>query len=82
MHEQQRQVGLALGGGGGKGSAPIGVLDVLERLFVPIDVLAGTSIGGVVAALYAVGYRCDDIATWFERGHPDTSGRVTGPTAG
>jgi NTE family protein len=50
-----RKVGLALSGGGARGLAHIGVLKVLEREGVPIDYLAGTSMGGVVAALYAAG---------------------------
>jgi NTE family protein len=58
---------LALGGGGGKGSAHIGVLTALEALHVPIDVIAGTSIGGLVAALYAVGYQPYQIEQWFQR---------------
>ena len=62
-----RKIGLALGGGGGKGAAHIGVLSTLEALRVPIDVLAGTSIGGIVAALYAVGYRPDEIESWFRQ---------------
>ncbi len=50
-------VGLALGGGGARGYAHIGVLKVLERERVPIDFLAGTSMGGLVAAGYAVGMK-------------------------
>lgn len=68
MYEQQRRIGLALGGGGGKGSAHIGVLSVLEELHVPIEVLTGTSIGALVAALYAVGYGPDEIEEWFQHG--------------
>lgn len=49
------RVGLALSGGGARGLAHIGVLKVLERRGVPIDLLAGTSMGGVVAAAYAAG---------------------------
>jgi NTE family protein len=49
------KVGLALGGGGARGYAHIGVLQVLEREGVPVDLLAGTSMGGVVAACYAAG---------------------------
>ncbi len=49
------KVGLALSGGGARGLAHIGVLKVLEREGVPIDLLAGTSMGGVVAAAYAAG---------------------------
>lgn len=49
------KVGLALSGGGARGLAHIGVLKVLRQRGVPIDVLAGTSMGGLVAAAYAVG---------------------------
>lgn len=49
------KVGLALGGGGARGYAHIGVLKVLEREGIPIDFLAGTSMGGLIAAAYAAG---------------------------
>jgi NTE family protein len=49
------KVGLALSGGGARGLAHIGVLKALERAGVPIDMLSGTSMGGVVAAAYASG---------------------------
>ncbi len=49
------KVGLALSGGGARGLAHIGVLKVLEQQRVPIDLLAGTSMGGIVAAGYAAG---------------------------
>jgi NTE family protein len=48
-------VGLALSGGGARGLAHIGVLKVLEREGIPVDCLTGTSMGGVIAAAYAVG---------------------------
>ncbi len=48
-------IALALGGGGSRGSAHIGVLRVLERENIRIDALAGSSIGGLIAAVYAVG---------------------------
>lgn len=67
MSEESRKIGLALGGGGGKGSAHIGIITALEALHVPIDVLTGTSIGGLVAALYAVGYQPYQIEQWFQR---------------
>jgi NTE family protein len=47
------KVGLALGGGGARGFAEIGVLRALEREKVPIDVIAGTSVGSLIGALYA-----------------------------
>jgi len=50
-----RTVGLALSGGGARGLAHIGVLKVLEREGIPIDYLAGTSMGGVIAAGCAAG---------------------------
>ena len=50
-----RKIGLALSGGGARGLAHIGVLKILEQEGVPIDYLAGTSMGGVIAAGYAAG---------------------------
>lgn len=50
-----RRLGLALGGGGARGLAHIGVLKVLEEAGIRVDFAAGSSIGGVVAAAYAAG---------------------------
>ncbi|MEM9530730.1 MAG: patatin-like phospholipase family protein [Pseudomonadota bacterium] len=50
---QNRRIGLALSGGGARGSAHIGVLKALQRYRVTIDEIAGTSAGAVVAAMYA-----------------------------
>jgi NTE family protein len=55
-------VGLALGGGGSKGYAHVGVLQALDRYDVPVDFLAGTSIGAAVAALRALGHPSSAIA--------------------
>jgi NTE family protein len=63
--QDSHRLGLALGGGGGKGAAHIGVLHALGVLGVPIDVVAGTSIGGIVAALYGAGYDPFEIEQWF-----------------
>ena len=49
------RVGLVLGGGGARGAAHIGVLKELERLNIPIDAIAGTSMGAIVGGLYASG---------------------------
>jgi NTE family protein len=49
------KIGLALGGGGARGLAHIGVLKVLLREQIPIDVISGTSMGGIVGAMHAVG---------------------------
>ncbi len=51
-----RKIGLALSGGGARGLAHIGVLKVFENAGIPISCLAGTSMGGLVAAAYAAGY--------------------------
>lgn len=56
-----KQIALALGGGGVRGSAHIGVLRVLEREAIEIAALAGTSIGGMVGALYFTGHSPDVI---------------------
>jgi NTE family protein len=56
---------LALGGGGAKGNAHIGVLRVLEREGFRIRGIAGTSFGGIVACFYAAGYSPDEIQTLF-----------------
>ena len=49
------KIGLVLGGGGARGAAHIGVLEVLENLRVPVDCVAGTSMGALVAGAYAAG---------------------------
>lgn len=49
------KIGLALSGGGARGFAHIGVLQALEKLHIPIDYIAGTSMGSVVGGLYASG---------------------------
>lgn len=54
-------IGLVLSGGGAKGLAHIGVLKVLEREGIPIDYIGGTSMGGLVGGLYAVGYTPDQL---------------------
>jgi NTE family protein len=55
------QIGLALSGGGAKGLAHIGILKVLEETEIPVHRLAGTSMGGVIAALYAAGHSASAI---------------------
>ncbi len=49
------RIGLVLGGGGAKGAAHIGVIKVLEELRIPVDCIAGTSMGSIVGAAYATG---------------------------
>jgi NTE family protein len=52
---QRPRIGLVLGGGGARGTAHIGVLQVLNELRVPVDCIAGTSMGSLVAGSYASG---------------------------
>jgi NTE family protein len=52
---QRPKVGLVLGGGGARGGAHIGVLEVLEELRIPVDCVAGTSMGALVGGAYAAG---------------------------
>ena len=55
------KIGLVLGGGGAKGAAHIGVLKVLEEQKIPVDYIAGTSMGAIVAALYASGLTANEL---------------------
>jgi NTE family protein len=52
---QRPVIGLVLGGGGARGGAHLGVLEVLEELRVPVDCIAGTSMGALVGGAYAAG---------------------------
>jgi NTE family protein len=56
------KVGVALGGGFARGIAHIGVLRVLEQYEIPIDYIAGTSVGALIAAAYASGTSLDEMA--------------------
>jgi NTE family protein len=55
-------IGLVLGGGGARGAAHIGVIQVLEREHIPICRIAGTSMGSIVGGLYASGYSSGEMA--------------------
>jgi NTE family protein len=58
---ERPRIGLALGGGGARGGAHIGVLKVLDELRVPVDCIAGTSMGALVGATFASGASADSI---------------------
>ena len=60
------KVGLVLGGGGALGLAHIGVLKVLEEQRIPIDFIGGTSMGSIIAGLYASGMSPDEMQAWLE----------------
>jgi NTE family protein len=55
------KIGLVLGGGGAKGAAHIGVLKVMEEQKIPVDYIAGTSMGAIVAALYSSGLTAGEL---------------------
>ncbi len=58
---QRPKIGLALSAGGVRGFAHVGVLEVLDNAGVPIDAMAGTSMGAVVGSLYAAGLPTDQL---------------------
>ncbi|NTU50738.1 MAG: patatin-like phospholipase family protein, partial [Desulfobulbaceae bacterium] len=57
----RKSVGVALSGGGSRGLSQIGVLKALEENKIPIDFIAGTSIGSIVGGLYSAGYNAIDL---------------------
>ena len=61
-----QSVGLVLSGGGAKGMADIGVIRVLKENNIPIDYIAGTSIGAIVGGMYASGYTPDQMEELFK----------------
>ena len=59
--KQRPKVGLVLSGGGAKGAAHIGVIKYLEEAGIPIDYIAGTSMGSIIGGLHALGYSSSEI---------------------
>ena len=66
------RVGLALSGGGAKGFAHIGVLKVLEAIKMPVDCIAGTSMGSIIGGLYAIGYTAAELESLATKTDWDT----------
>ena len=66
------KIGLALGGGGARGMAHIGVIRALEELHIPVDYVVGTSMGSIVGGLYACGFTPDEMETLIKSIHWDT----------
>lgn len=56
IRKHRPTVALVLSGGGAKGAAHIGVIEHIERLGIPVDVVLGTSMGGLIGSLYSLGY--------------------------
>ena len=61
------RIGLVLAGGGAKGAAHVGVLKVLEEMHIPIDYVAGTSMGSIIGGLYASGMSPQEIERAIEK---------------
>ena len=59
--QRRPRIGLALGGGFARGLAHIGVLKVLEEANIPVDFIAGTSVGSVIGAAYASGMSAKEL---------------------
>ena len=62
------KIALALGGGGMRGAAHVGVLRALLKAGIPVDMIAGTSMGAIVGGLYSAGIDVDSLAKKFEDG--------------
>jgi NTE family protein len=61
------RVGLVLGGGGARGIAHVGVLKMLQELHVPVDCIAGTSMGSIIGGLYAAGMTPEEMTETVQR---------------
>lgn len=60
-NEHRPTVALVLSGGGAKGSSHVGVLKVLEDMEIPVDMICGTSMGGLIGGLYSMGYPAEKL---------------------
>ena len=61
VQRDRKKVAVVLSGGGAKGMAHIGVLKVLERAGIPVDIITGTSMGSIIGGLYAIGYNANSL---------------------
>lgn len=59
--KDRKKVAVVLSGGGAKGMAHIGVLKVLEKAHIPIDIVTGTSMGSIIGGLYSIGYNANSL---------------------
>ena len=59
QEQERKKVAVVLSGGGAKGMAHIGVLKVLEKAGIPVDIITGTSMGSIIGGLYAIGYNAN-----------------------
>ena len=63
VRKERPTVALVLSGGGAKGAAEVGALRYLESIGMPVDLVLGTSIGGLLGGLYSIGYRAAEMDT-------------------
>lgn len=61
IRQYRPTVGLVLAGGGARGLAHLGVIKYMEELGIPVDIVTGTSMGGLIGGLYALGYKHDQL---------------------
>lgn len=61
IREYRPTVALVLSGGGAKGAAHVGVIKYIEQLGIPVDMVLGTSMGGLIGGLYSLGYTTDQM---------------------
>ena len=71
IHRTRPSVALVLSGGGAKGAAHVGALRFMEQYGIPVDVVIGTSIGGLVGGLYCVGYTPEYLDSLFRTANWD-----------
>ncbi len=81
---ERPKIGVALAGGGAKGGAHVAVLELLDAFQIPVDYIAGTSIGAYVGGLYALGYSAAEIRQIMQdadlnRGYSDAIAREALP---
>lgn len=61
------RIGLVLAGGGARGLGHVGVIRLLEEMNIPVDCVAGTSMGAIVGGLYSAGYNSKELLEWLEQ---------------
>ena len=61
IRQHRPTVALVLSGGGAKGAAHVGAIKYIEELGIPVDMVVGTSIGGLVGGLYSLGYPISEV---------------------
>lgn len=61
VSEGRPKIAVVLSGGGAKGAAHVGVLKVLEKYQIPVDIIIGTSVGSIVGGMYSIGYSPNEI---------------------